>query len=410
MTSLNKEDRKFRYLFSFFILAFCWATYELGFNSMVQTSNMQNERLRDFTYPLWDSLSFLKHGFLVFMNEGDYEAGIAYSNHSTFYLFFMNIFYKLEMLIPVLSLRLVSPMVEMLLSLWAVHHVSYRYMEQKIDIRQWILILLASIYFITMPTYWISSGKFNVDNPMHFLLPFLIFISYWIAFKNINDKYFWLIMTLYSLSNPIPSVLTGIFILSKSLSINERKFQFIKVGIFLVVAGCVVYMQPIIVSNILGFSSKNSGWLFRSGLDGDMEYYSNVFYSVFEPFFVRPSYLIFVPILFLFLQLIYKYKMESHDENSKRESFNLFMQIIISQYVLILAFWPQAVSIHPYLYDDLLLIPIAGWIILNFSLNSVYQKHFTFWFWNLIFLVTFNLTQIAQAAFSGYPHYPIITK
>jgi hypothetical protein len=86
----------------------------------------------------------------------------------------------------------------------------------------------------------------------------------------------------------------------------------------------------------------------------------------------------------------------------------LFYPVIFSHYVLACLFWPQAIAIHPYLYDYLLLAPICAWAAFNFISAPVLVKHWRLWVLVLLFLISFNLQQIAQAKCAGC-YYPTWT-
>jgi hypothetical protein len=168
----------------------------------------------------------------------------------------------------------------------------------------------------------------------------------------------------------------------------------------------VFFLQPRVVAKILGFRSENSGWLFRAGLDGDRSYFSNPISAVFHPYLDRPFQLILVPAVLLVVQLVYSFKSDGHLRMPGSAPDTTFLQLLFSQYLLTLIFWPQAVSVHPYLYDHLLVAAILVWVVVNFSSGVSFSKHFSFWFLTLVALITFNLTQIAQAGHCANCLYP----
>ena len=172
-------------------------------------------------------------------------------------------------------------------------------------------------------------------------------------------------------------------------------------------------MQALIVSKILGFTSSNSGWLLRAGLDGDRAYFSNAFMALVSPYFPRPLHIIAVPILLLLAQLLYfktvtQMRMQSGEglnEVANSADTKIFNFLIFSQYVFTWLLWPQAVAIHPYLYDLLFLAGVSIVIILNFL---KFPEHFNLarlWILGLLFLISFNFQQIAQAKCNGC-YYP----
>lgn len=380
--------------------------YTIGFGSMAVRTDLLPERLRDYTFPIWQQYSFLEHGFLMFLAPGDFQLSKAYSNHSTLYLLFMNMLYKLQLIYPSLTMRIVGAFLAMSASLAAIVFVVFSQVKEDFNFKKVILILLGLIYFMTMPTFWISLGKFNVDNPFVFIFPLLILVAYQLSLEVKKGFKFWVLVIFFCAVTPTSSVLLAIFLLIKSFNAGGMRKDFMLSSIVFALLGSFFYLEPVVFSKILGFTSKNSGWLFRSGLDGDTQYYSNFINSVLHPVFIRPVYILFIPILLLSVQLLYSFNKKESTDLKAAVYHSEFLQILFSVYVLSLLFWPQAISIHPYLYDHLVVAPIAVWIILNFSFSSKYVAHFSFWALLMLFFVVFNLTQIAQAAHCKACYYP----
>jgi hypothetical protein len=380
--------------------------YIIGFAAMAMRTDLLPERLRDYTFPIWQQYSFLKHGFLMYLAPGDFQLGKAYSNHSTLYLLFMNLLYKLQLMYPLLTMRMTGAFLAMSASLAAIVFVIFSQIKNNMNYKKIILMLLGLIYFMTMPTFWISLGKFNVDNPFVFIFPLLVLMAYQLAFEAKKGLKFWLLVVVFCAVTPTSAVLLAIFLLIKSLSATGTRRDFILVGCVLILMGSLFYLEPVVFSKILGFTSKNSSWLFRSGLDGDMQYYSNFINAVLSPAFIRPIYILLIPISLLSVQLLYSYNKKESTDLKAEIHHSEFLQIIFSVYVVSLLFWPQAISIHPYLYDHLIVAPIVVWIILNFAYSPKYVTHFSFWVLLMSFLVMFNLTQIAQAAHCKSCNFP----
>lgn len=406
MSDLIKRHKYFFFAALLVVLVFMAKIYQMGFGAMAVKADASPERLRDFTFPVWQQYSFLKHGFLVFLSSGDFESRAAYSNHSTAYLLFMNVLFRLQLVYSGLSMRISGAYTAMAGTLLVIGFIGFSQMRDKFELKRGALVVLGLIYFLTMPTYWISVGKFNVDNVFIVQFPILILLAYKLSYGQTEGRGFWILSIIFGMVGSIISVLLGLFLLLKSCQANAmaRRFRFF--GIFFIILGGISYLGPVLVSKFLGFKSQNSSWLFRSGLDGDVSYYSNFFNSVFFPQFSRPYFLLIVPAGLLLAQLIYSYISNRALVMEKDVSRSNFLQILFSIYVLTLLFWPQAVSIHPYLYDYLLIGPIVVWIILNFSLNTEYMRHFVFWVLLMLFLVMFNVTEIAQAAHCKNCYFP----
>jgi len=382
-----------------------------GFWGMHKTITIMPERLRDMTFPIWDKYSFFKHGFLVFLTKNDFYDGVAYSNHSSAYLFFMYLFYKLEMATPKFPMRVVVAYLEMLFYVMTVVYISISNLKDRIKFNQGILILLAVMFLVTMPDFWISAGKFNVDNPFHLYFPLLLLIAHRLSLGDVYGAKLWLPLGLFCMLTPISSALLGAYLAVSSIKKDGISKGLLKLSVALVFISGVVYLQPVIVSKILGFSSSNSGWIFRAGLDGDVSSFNNVVNSVIRPFYPRPLYLIFVPISLLLVQLTFLF-IKSRDNNDSglflqdNANSRLFYGVLFSQYLITLLLWPQSISIHPYLYDFMLVGPICTWIVLNFVWSRTLFNYPSVCIWIMLFFISFNLQQLAQADRCFYCFYP----
>jgi hypothetical protein len=388
-----------------------WLVHVQGFWDMNKTISPMPERLREMTFPIWDKYSFFQHGFLTYTTPKDFEQGIAYSNHSTAYLFFMYPFYKIEMLFLNLPMRVVVAYLEMMFYVMTVFYVVTANLKKRIEFNQVILVLLATMYLVTMPDFWISAGKFNVDNLFHLIFPMLLLIAHHISHGVMSGTKLWVSLGIFCILSPISGALLGTYLLVLSIRNDELTKPMFKLGVMIIFISVAIYLQPLIVSRILRFSSSNSGWIFRAGLDGDVSNFNNVVNAVIKPFYPRPLYLILVPISLLLAQLAFmRFKAMHIDSNEVVLSNNgnkvLFYGILFSQYMITCLLWPQSISIHPYLYDFMLVAPICTWILLNFVSSRYFVNNSRIWIWIMLFFISFNLQQISQAKSCFYCFYP----
>ncbi len=383
----------------------------LGFIRIIQAVSPLQERLRDVTFPIWDHYPFYQHGFLVFMTPEDLGGGVAYSNHSVGYLLFMYLFYKIELAVPQLPMRAVTAGFEMLFSVVAMLYVGLAGQQARIRLHHGILILLGVMFFLTMPGYWISAGKFNVDNPAHFQFPLLLLVAYRIGRGDFSGFKLWVPLGALCATVPTSAALLGAFLLVSSAGRAAFDKRLFKLAVVVIVASAAIYLQPVVISKLLSFKSVNSSWLFRSGLDGDTTYFSNVLNSVANPFFHRPFYLLAIPIGLLLAQLVMiRFQAQKNINQGwampSIGSPGLFFGVLFSPYLFFTLLWPQAVSIHPYIFDFLLIAPVSSWIVLNFVHGKALLSTPQVWFWVMLFLISFNLQQIAQVKKCKDCYYP----
>lgn len=411
-----KSNKLFSFLYPLSVLVSFGVIYKLGFGEAVSQIASQPERLRDITFHIWDNYAPSQHGYLVFYSLDNFREKIAYSNHSTAYLFYMYMLYKIEMLIPALQMRVIGAFLNMLSLAGTVFFIISRLVEERIGFAKSLLTLLSVVFMASMPDFWISSARFNVDNTFPLIFAFHVLVAFFIWQDKGKGKRVVVSTLLFALFSPISAAILGASLLLYSIQRDGLDTKLSRLAVLATLSGAVFYVQAPIVAKVLGFASSNSGWLFRAGLDGDTRYFSNIWESVFAPQSPRPLHIIAVPVLFLLIQMAYfrvrKYlrkTMEGEDSIAPvLFNANIFYYLIFSQYLFACLFWPQAVAIHPYLYDYLLLAPLCVLIVLNFLTFSA-PSFFQFWLLALLFCISFNLQQIALSKCTGcsYPAWEI---
>ena len=377
--------------------------YGIGFLKMVESIDPLPERLRNQTFPIWDHQPMTKHGFLVFYQAEDFGNKISYTGHTPFYLSGMYYLYKLELTCNKLPMRIVAPSIAMLLCLYALFYAIISRQIVSLNRSQGTLLILSVLAFLTTPVFWISLGKANVDNVFIFMLPLYIWIAFFVS--NCKIPFLKLCIGLVGICfiSPVNGFLLAIFLIIWELAEKEINTRLLQVAIATLVISFLLFLVPHVVAKLLGFTSLGSSWGLRSGLDGDITYFSNAFSAIFFPYYMRPVSYIIWSLCLLLAQLLFIYQSKqkiSHDNllNARVFDSKKFFSIIFSGYVLNVLFWPQAVSIHPYLYDILLLGGISTWIIFNFNNYMCFSEKPILWALMALFLISFNLQKIAQAA------------
>lgn len=408
-----RDNKVFSCLYFLAVMVTLFLVCKLGFAEAAQQIAGQPERLRDITFNIWESYPVMEHGYLVFYSLEDFRKGVAYSNHATVYLFYMYALYKIEMLLPFLQMRMVGAFLNIISLAVAVFYILSRITIKRVALMNGALAILAVVFMVSMPGFWISAARFNVDNTFPLIFTILVLISFFIWEDNWSGKRVWLSVLLFAIFSPTSAVLLGLALVLYSFRYESLDMKLLKLAIAAMLLGCIFYLQPIMVSKIIGFTSSNSGWLFRAGLDGDTTYFSNALLSVISPQLQRPLHIIAIPILLLLVQMAYLRKITAIDKSgsgkrkdgSVHSSIGVFYYLIFSLYLLNWLLWPQAIAIHPYLYDYLFLAPASVLIILNFLNFPDRPNYSRLWILVLLFLISFNFQLIAQAKCLGciYP-------
>lgn len=373
---------------------------QLGFQRMVDDQKLTLERLRNVTFPIWEQNTPISHGFLCYLKPEDFQAKAAYANHSTSYLLVMYGLFKVEQASSRFAMRSSSAILAItLLSgalLWLLSQISV----SRIRFGRALVLLATLAFVLTQSGFWVPAARFNVDNVFLLQLPFLVVASGLLAQKSISALSKWAFLSVFTLLFPMSAALIALLLVAYSIRLSGLRVAYLKEGAILFAASVIVYLQPIVVSKALGFTSLNSGWLFRSGLDGDMRFFGNALSSIIHPVDPRPLYIIAVPVILALLQITIMRVSGPLMGKTKFGPINypLFYACFSAPYLFSCLFWPQSVSIHPYLYDYFLIGLTVVFIFINTARFKVLTRPVAAWCIGFAFLVSFNLQKIAQSS------------
>jgi len=407
-----RNNKLFSCLYLLAVVITIGAVYSLGFGEAASQIATAPERLRSYTFPIWEQHAFSQHGFLVFYSMENYANKIAYSNHATAYLFYMYALYKVEMYVHALPMRVTGAFLNIISLAGVTFFFLSRLVEKRLAFGQGLLILLSVVFMVSMPGFWISSARFNVDNTFPLIFAFQAMAAFLIWRNQERSGTVMTVIVCFAVFSPISAALLGAALLVWACRSDGLDRRMCRLALVALVAAVAFYLPSPLISKALGFTSSNSGWLFRAGLDGDTTYFTNIVKSILDPQFPRPIPTIAVPILFLVAQLAYFRMIKRREpagvarpeETSPLAGVRLFYYLLFSQYMMTSLLWPQAIAIHPYLYDYLLMAPIFVAIVLNFAFKPS-PAALRFWALALLFCISFHLQQVAQAKCQGC-YYP----
>lgn len=313
------------------------------------------ERLRDFTFPVWDSKSVKEHGFLVFLeNEKSYENRYAYGSHGYGFLFFEYLLYRIEKFTFFIPMRISIVIISLCISLYMITNIIF---ENLNDFNYKSFFVLSSFlagFTSSIDLWWTS--LFNVDNSFIIFTP--VFGS--ILFFLLKDK-----KVAYVFCYIMPLISSVTAFLSSLVLFFRNPFCKNKISNLFIFSLCLssllFYGVPLLVIDKLGFKSAASSFLFRSGFDGDRTYFTNHLQAVFWPIFERPYslatiFIVAYPLMCLGIEIYI-----NKTKNLKKFQIPF---IILGLYCLNVLFFPQAISIHPYLFDYIFIF--SFWILLLF--------------------------------------------
>jgi len=377
-------------------------SWKLGVHSLSNYFDSTPERLRDITYPIWSTSPWQQHGFFVYLTNEDFINRIAYTGHTPFYAMLMWPVVLISKTIGVPHKAIGALLPILLLSAVLVRIAKSQQEKLKIsgNSASTLLFATAIMFLMTSPFYWISLTKFNFDNALYYIIGPLLLLSYEMASTKKRKLDLWASALFIFFISPLVLSMLGLAVAVYSffLAPEEEKKHTRYWGSAFLGVGMMGFSLTRAWANLLGLSSSSSSWAFRSGLDGDTTYFQNVFQAVFAPYY--PRKLLPIAIVFIITYMAYRL-MNSKNKNTEKNDLDIKLLFfgLLSTYAITLLLWPQAVSIHPYLYDMFFIFPAYIAILLLCTSNANWNRISVFFmFLALCFGVQSNLIFISQVA------------
>jgi hypothetical protein len=229
-----------------------------------------------------------------------------------------------------------------------------REISEKRSSLLWLLVFISLGVTVTDPLPWVSSYNGNRDNPFILAAGLFCYLSTWVFYDEVPKTELLVVGIFLALWAPIfiPAwILCGLFF--HSSLILERKWIW-QVTVVSALAALSVVV-PVLIVRWAGLTPTGSGFLFRSGLDGSREYMTSIFQAIFRPSDPRPwptgSYFLLGALSAIFFHYFFK----------GRSRYRALPQalFLLIPYASFAIFLPQLTSIHPFLTDVLLLVPVT---------------------------------------------------
>jgi len=392
---------------SLFWLMIVW---DVGVGRVV-LGNLREDRLL-LTFQIWETHSPSEHLYLAWLTREDFSRHAVYTNHLHPYLFFLYGVSKAVQLITGLPLAVGKNATAFVVS--AVGVAAFAALAHRIASRgdrRWTFyatMFAALGFFVTEAHYWTYIYTTNIDS----VFPLWIYCAaiLWAAAEpRVTDRNGRLIVAASILFAAFgwlytPLVMAALWCCFGSSArrtiASAPNRVLIRASAAAVLVCVFVYAIPRMLALWKGYSFSDSSFLFRSGLDGDTAYFHNPVQAVFRPYWGPARSL--SDILFpAFVPLLVCGAVAMGGGRARRVRTLSGIVFLFSPYVFSLALFPQSVSVHVYLYDQLLFLP-AALIGAVWSLSPRVQRRlrgpYAFAAALLgILLVTSQLVAIAQA-------------
>lgn len=228
-------------------------------------------------------------------------------------------------------------------------------------------VFLAYGFLITMWRFWNDLLRYTTDNPYPLAAAALVWL-YTCLLDPVPRRWAMLSAAIFAALEPIyvPIVLLAVVCLFGHAAPTARELlarnqNLVTLAVAAILVGAVTYAAPVLAVKYGGYTAWGHRFLFRSGLDGDTTYFSNMLQAVFAPCPVKCCWgrtttdLLFPTIVPLSVWGAVRWRVSP----SGALRLGHMLGFLATPYLVSVILFPQSVSIHPYMYDNFVLIPVA---------------------------------------------------
>lgn len=324
-----------------------------------------------FTFNLWQTHPPSQHLFLMWLSPEDFANHRAYTNHLHPYLFSLYGAVRLVQAAtgyPLSVARNVTPIAVAAIGVVAFTIMLLRsgWSSFEAGVKWYASLFLALGVFISEWHFWVSMYTTNFDDVFPVIAFLLAILAACLAPRPApaHDR---LMVGSALLFGAFGWVYTPLAILalwcyygrlrrSGTFFIDNRRL--LKASLACGMAGLITVAVPRVLVALKGYETISSPFVFRSGLDGDTRYFHDVAQAVLRPFYGQPRTwwtMLFPTCVPVLMWLTWG----TAGAGAARRRLARALLLLTAPYWFSVAVFPQAVSIHPYLYDHLLFLPVA---------------------------------------------------
>jgi hypothetical protein len=341
--------------------------WDVGLGRAVMLVSREERLLTSFG--LWETRPASEHLFLVWLDRQSFEKHVAYTNHLHPILFFLYGCSKLAQLLtglPPYVGRNVTPFAMAGFAVAAFTALVPRPLPAVHQGMTFHATLFVALGFVLSEWHFWYYPFWNFDTvfPVIASLTALVWAS---ASPRVSDRNAVRVIASLGFFAAFGWVYTPVLILAvwclfgrmrptlaTTLAVNR---QLVRASLLAAAVGLLTYALPVLLVKIKGYDTASSSFLFRSGLDGDTKYFQDAVQAVLHPFpqartlsgVIFPAY---VPLL---TTVAWAWRVGG----LTRRRIGRQLIFLLAPYLFSLALFPQSVSIHPYLYDNLFLLPVV---------------------------------------------------
>lgn len=319
---------------------------------------------------IWESYPVSRHLFLGWRPVDSIETGTVYVNHVHPYLLSM---YGWMSAVRALTGRSIfvaantTPFLYMAVWLGGIVMLLARLdlLRRNRDARGLLLLFCGVGFAATTWRFWNDLFRYNTDNPFPLIAGVLVFV-YAALIPPVRPRLALISSVLFIALSPThaPMLVLPLLVLFAQPASGVRDFVsrnrlVLSLCVAVMATGVVVAAAPRLLATWKGYSPVASTLIFRTGLDGDTTYFTNILQAVWAPTalgcYVRPPFDFFFPSWLPLLALAPLVWRTGEAAETRPGRLLLFLA---TPYLCSLVLFPQSLSVHPYLYDLFLLMPI----------------------------------------------------
>lgn len=321
---------------------------------------------------VWQTNPASDHLFLAWRSQDDFQHQRVYANHGHPFLLSMYAWVRVAQELGHLRLwqasntTILLPIIVLILAFITLLTRSDR-LEHRSHPVHLLSLFLAMGILLTTWRLWIDLIRFDSDN-LYPLLAALLVLIYALLLPPVQTKAAAVVAAIFAALSP---TITPLMVLPVVCLFGHRgqgvrdtlrqNRSLIVICLAAIAAGAISYLEPRILIRLYGYHPLQSSLIFRSGLDGDTRYFSGLLQAAVAPCptlccYARSLSDLIVPSvvpLAVLGPLVWWWS------PSQGRAVGRAFLFLITPYLMSLIFFPQSVSIHPYLYDHWFIIPVV---------------------------------------------------
>jgi hypothetical protein len=356
-----------------------------------------------YTFQGWSEFPPARHAFLGQYSGTEFVQGRAYESYP-YPLLFANfalvapLHYALD--IPYERAHNVLPFIFavcLLALLWVTTRKEWTDLEPGHTPIRFLILAIAVGIVATSPLQWTSLLQYNRDNVHVLAAAAFCYLSTFVFHERPPGAALWGAGIFLALWSPwyLPAWILAALFFRRDLT-WDRRWSMRVLGVAALAA--LNLAMPKLVCKLTGLVPAGSGLRFRSGLDGDTQYFADIYGAVLRPFHPRHWPLGFYVVVAILGALGVHYLLRK-STTPRALAQIAFLAIPYATMAILL---PQFTSIHPYFTDLLLIVPatfvLAFWSLQREFVQKLSARSAVLYFLVAALVLMTNLLTVAQAA------------